>query len=390
VPNSPFITGVGLATPLGNTTDATWRALGDGGFVSDPARVPGLNGAHEPRVNMLACRVAREAIASAGWNVRDVKSAALIVGTSKGAADAWIDQSGESHALMLQTAGDLNEAAAPSVSSAAHCSFGLAETASAVAAAISCEGPRLTLSAACASGLHALIRAALMIRAGEVTRALVVASESSLHPLFVGSFRRLGVLAPAGHGCRPFDKTRAGFVIGEAAAAICLEAPEARRITDASSISVEHFALGADATHLTHGDPSGATLRSLLARVIDRRPIDLLHAHGTGTLANDPMELQAIENALAPSAGPLPSLYSHKGALGHSLGAAGLVSIAINCLAHRHGMVPPNVQTHDPLPAARVRISCQALRRPIRRSLALAAGFGGAIAVVSLASSECH
>ena len=84
----------------------------------------------------------------------------------------------------------------------------------------------MTLSAACASGIYALIRAVMMIQAGEVQRAIVVASESSLHALFTASFARLGVLAPPGYGCRPFDRQRQGFVISEAAAAVCLEAPE--------------------------------------------------------------------------------------------------------------------------------------------------------------------
>ena len=81
-----------------------------------------------------------------------------------------------------------------------------------------------------------------------------------------------------------------------------------------------------------------------------------------------------------------PLLYSHKGALGHSLGAAGLVAVVLNALAHRHGIVPPNVRTSRPLPARAVHIDRDARRRPIRRSIAIASGFGGASAALSLRS----
>jgi len=145
--------------------------------------------------------------------------------------------------------------------------------------------------------------------------------------------------------------------------------------------------MGGDACHLTAGDPDGLTLGRMLNRVIDGRPIDLIHAHGTGTIANDPVELAAIERALPSGCEKLPSLYSHKGALGHSLGAAGLVSVVINCLCHREGIVPPNVATRNPLPTRNVTIRSDLQRRSIRRSAAIAAGFGGAIAAVTLSSA---
>jgi 3-oxoacyl-[acyl-carrier-protein] synthase II len=264
---------------------------------------------------------------------------------------------------------------------------GLGDIAAAVAREWCLGGPRLTVSAACASGIHALIRAAMMIRAGEVRQALVVATEASVHPLFLGSFQRLGVLAKPGAGCRPFDRGRDGFLMSEAAAAVLLEAADAEnsQSSPAADIVLDRFALAGDATHLTGGDPDARTLRHLLARVIDGRPVDLVHAHGTGTPLNDEAELAAIESAVGPidHAAP-PSVYSHKGALGHSLGAAGLVSVVLNCQAHATGVVPPNVQTRDPLPTTRVTLSPAPVRRAVRRSVAVAAGFGGAMAAVSL------
>ena len=241
-------------------------------------------------------------------------------------------------------------------------------------------GPRLTVSAACASGLLALIRGVLMIKAGEAKRVLVVAAEASVHDLFIASFQRLGVLARAGEKCKPFDQSRCGFLMSEAGAAACLQATTEG---DATGVSIERIAMGADATHLISGDDRARTLRALLDDVIDGRPVDLIHAHGTGTVANDAMELNAIEDCIAAVGGIRPALYSHKGALGHSLGAAGLVAVAINRMCHETGLVPP-VSGGNPMPMRMVEMSKFAQKRAVKRSIAIAAGFGGAMGVVSL------
>jgi 3-oxoacyl-[acyl-carrier-protein] synthase II len=344
-----------------------WPALLSGAHVTNHAccfpdeRLP------KPRAISLACRAA-EPVAG----TRLDRDAAVIVGTSKGTVEHWIaDASG-------MEAGTDAPAGLPT--------SGLADIAGAVAARFALRGPCLTVSAACASGLHALARGAMLIRSGEARRVLVVAAEASVHPLFLGSFQRLGVLAKRGDGCRPFDKTRSGFVMSEAAAAVVLEAVTDESAAQGGGIFLENFALGGDATHLTGGDPQLRTLRHLLRSVIEGRPVDLVHAHGTGTPLNDEAELAAIEACVIEQE-LMPSLYSHKGALGHSLGAAGLLSVVVNCHAHINGIIPPNVQTCDPLSATRVSISRGTIQRPVHRSLAIAAGFGGATAVVSLRSN---
>jgi 3-oxoacyl-[acyl-carrier-protein] synthase II len=263
---------------------------------------------------------------------------------------------------------------------------GLADIAEAVAIEFAMTGPRLTVSAACASGLVALIRATLMIRSGEAQRVLIVSAESSLHPLFLASYQRLGVLSPDGSGCRPFDRSRAGFFVSEAAAAILLEASNPE--SPGGGVNVDNFALGADATHITGLDENATTLRTLLRRAIAGRPVDLIHAHATGTPLNDSVELAAIDDAMANQPNP-PAVYSHKAAIGHTLGPSGLISVALNSLAHAKSIVPPNMRTHDPLTTRHVTISQAIGQRPIQRSLVIAAGFGGPVAVVSL-STNCH
>jgi 3-oxoacyl-[acyl-carrier-protein] synthase II len=224
-----------------------------------------------------------------------------------------------------------------------------------------------------------------MLRSGDADRALVVAAESSLHTLFESSFKRLGVLANPESGCRPFDEHRDGFLMSEAAAAVCLEAAGASDDAETEcgrTVFIDRFALGGDATHLTAGDPGGATLRRLLRSVIRDRDPDLVHAHGTGTALNDATELAAVESSLSPQAAP--AIYSHKGALGHSLGAAGLVSVVLNCLMHRHNVVLPNVRTRAPLPTRIATLPNEPVPRTIARSLCIASGFGGPVAVVGL------
>ena len=371
--SSPAITGIGLITPLGDSADTTWASLLAGRCITDHAPVPLEFGPEFPRVCHLAIRAARQALAEA--QPSHLENAGLVIGTSKGPVEWWINEASRKQPLHGSGAATMRE---PSQFPA---SFGLAQVAADVARALGIQGPRLTICAACASGLHALIRAAIMLRHGEARRVLVVATEASLHPLFIGSFMRLGVLPAAGIGCRPFDNCRDGFLMSEAAAAVLLESPSQ---ADAG-IVIDRLALAADATSLTRGDPTAGPLSRLLNQVAGKASVDLVHAHGTGTEFNDPVELAALEHVARAYDRP-PVLYSHKGALGHSLGAAGLVSVVINVLCHRHGLVPPNVRTTDPLHTSNVLLNRSNVHRRIDRSLCLASGFGGPLAAVSLKS----
>ena len=396
------ITGIGLVTPLGSAARDTWKSLLSGRFIVDHAAIdlPEINSTGILPVSadwkntgklpvlQLANHAAIEAIADACWSRSGAERTALVVGTSKGPIKSWM--AGHGIADGLSAVADDLRSLMPFSSS-------------------------VTLSAACASGLHALIRATMMLQNGEADRALVVAAEASVHPLFLSSFQRLGVLARPAVGCRPFDEEREGFLMSEAAAAICLERDRPGYAT------IESFGLGGDATHLIGSDPNATTLRRVLHQISGDRRFDLIHAHGTGTVVNDAIELDAIESELTspspanagegggegefpdrttfdvrihPHPDPLPgyrergeerpSLYSHKGALGHSLGAAGLVAAVINAMAHRHSIVPPNVRTMKPMACERVTISAAAVRRSVKRSAVIASGFGGAVAAVAL------
>jgi 3-oxoacyl-[acyl-carrier-protein] synthase II len=379
MPPRARIAGVGLVTPLGVDAERTWDRLLGGAYVGDHCRAAGGwdRKSERARAAEMAIRVAREAVAQAGWGAADddASCTAIVVGTSKGTIERWVGRAKHMSRGACVAGGMLEPAGLGDIAALLGSEPGFAAS------------PRLTVSGACASGLLALIRGALLIRCGDARRALVVASEASVHPLFLGSFARLGVLARQGGGCRPFDHARDGFLMSEAAAAICLESDglSASAAGESSNVTIDRFAMGGDATHLTAGDPEGGVLRHLIRTVTADAPIDLIHAHGTGTIANDPIELAAIEDSIVGTS--TPCLYSHKGALGHSLGAAGLVAVALNWLAHRDQIVPGNVRTTQPLATSQVTLSAAPVDRPVRRSLALAAGFGGTAAAVALRSA---
>ena len=105
-------------------------------------------------------------------------------------------------------------------------------------------------------------------------------------------------------------------------------------------------------------------------------PIDVIHAHGTGTVLNDQLEFDAIDS-VSEAFGTKPIVYSHKGMLGHSLGASGLVSIVLATEAHRVGQLPPMTTTTHPMRLVQGAYDRPVAGRPIRRSLILANGFGG-------------
>lgn len=351
------ISGIGLVTPLGETAQQTWDALLAGQFIRDHGRINHSLPSARTRVARLGLAVALEA--SVGWTNEQRRSATLVVGTSKGPIDDWL--------------------IAPSTLSDLEAGFGIASLAGELAATLDIRGPKLTTCSACASGLYALARGVMLLQNHEADRVLVVASESSLHPIFLRSFERLGVLAPIEIGCRPFDVHRAGFLCSEAAAAICLE----RATIGDSRPRVAQFAMTADAAHLTRTSELNEPLKRAVALVIAGESVDLIHAHGTGTVQNDPTELAAIGDSIC-SQQDSPGVYSHKGAIGHSLGAAGLVSIVINVMAHRAGIVPPNVRTNTAIAHDGLRIDSSKTQRRVRKSIAVAAGFGGHIAAVSL------
>jgi 3-oxoacyl-(acyl-carrier-protein) synthase len=346
---TPVITQLAVLTPLGDSL-ATWDAICAGKRIGE--RVAVADALLDPDTTLdRSIRLALTAAREVHNGSEDVQ---LFCGTSKGPVGTYLSACEK---LARGEALDLHQAE--------HIALGVGAVGAIVRRKLKLHPPAHTSVAACSSGLHALHRAASAIRHGECQRALVVAADASLHPLFAASFDRLGVLAkPNDQGvrtCEPFGETGGGFFLVEAAAAIMLEAPAA--LADRQPIAwLENSWIGADSTDLIAIDPLTQTLRHGLS---SQQPPAFVHAHATGT-GHDRYELAAIRSALGHDV----PVFSHKQYLGHSLGAAGLVSVVISALAHHHRRTPPG----HPVP-------------PNAASLTIAQGFGGHIGLIALRSS---
>jgi 3-oxoacyl-[acyl-carrier-protein] synthase II len=241
-------------------------------------------------------------------------------------------------------------------------------------------GPRLSLSTACSSSANALGIALDWVRLGRVDAVVTGGTESLCRMTFAG-FNALHALSL--EPCRPFDRERSGLSLGEGAAILIVESAEhaARR---GARVHAELVSYGnsADAHHLTapHPDGTGAMLamRRALARA-GLRPdeIDYINAHGTGTPLNDAVEASAIRTVFADAAARL-AVSSTKGAVGHTLGAAGAIEALATILALRDGFLPPTVNLEEADPACDLDLVPHRSRpAALRYALSNSYGFGG-------------
>lgn len=253
-----------------------------------------------------------------------------------------------------------------------------------LAARFGCRGPVVSPVLACATGLAACQRGYELIRNGRCDVVLAGSSDASLQPAILGSFQRLGVLArnftdPA-NACRPFDRNRSGFVIGEGAGCLVMES-----LTHAAARHAAWYGewlsgrMLSDSTGLTQLDPQGESLRRLL-RDLQREVAclpDYVNLHGTGTRPNDRVETEALCAVLGPDAARV-ACSSLKGGLGHLLGAAGSVEIAATFLAIRDQIVPPTANLCEPDPELTLDYTPGESRaRTISHAWKLSLGFGG-------------
>jgi len=249
----------------------------------------------------------------------------------------------------------------------------------AVQASLGLTGPSMVVSAACASGALAVARAAAWVAAGRADAVLVVAADAVSEFVYSG-FSSLLVLSEA--PARPFDRDRDGLTVGEAAA-WALVARADRPVAVPGTVDPPAAILGwgcaNDACHMTAPAPDGDGLRRAMAQSLARHAVapdqvDLVCAHGTGTLQNDAMEAEAFCRFLPA---PVP-VFSLKGGTGHTMGAAGLVELLATAAALRQGIVPPTVGLRIPEPGLAGWLAAAPVRTP-EAALALStnSGFGG-------------
>ena len=246
-------------------------------------------------------------------------------------------------------------------------SFSLADF---VGRALALDGPRWVVSTACSSSAKVFGNAERLIRAGLIDAAVVGGVDSLCLTTLYG-FNALELLS--GTICRPWDASRNGLSIGEAAAFALLERECA---------APQGWLLGVgesnDGYHMSTPHPEGAgaiaAMRAALADAgLQPADIDYINLHGTATPSNDAAEDRAVASVF----GTDTPCSSTKGATGHTLGAAGGVEAAIALLSIRHGLMPGGLNTEQIDPALRLNYLRANRAAPVRRVLSNSFGFGG-------------
>jgi len=386
------IAGIGVTCPLGDSLEASWDrvvagqgAVGRMAFPGLPdiaaARVASdvsqvltrLQQVGTERVSQMALGAVRQALADAriaGW--ADPERVGLYLGTGMGGAATMDAGFGALHG-----GGRIPPLTVPA---------GMVNGASAVVAIhTDIRGPVLTYAVACASGSVAMAEAAHALRRGEVDVAVCGGVEAPLARGTVAAWQALRTLAPPDEGdvarsCRPFAADRSGLVLGEGAAFFVL-----RREADLPAAPRAWFAGSAvrcDALHLTNPQRRGqvSTLKAALqASGLAPSDIGYCNAHGTATVAGDPVECEALREVWGEDAAAL-RVSSTKAAHGHLLGAGGALEAALAVMALQQGVVPATLGTAvvDPRCTGLAHVLGEAQCAPgLRHAISNSFAFGG-------------
>ena len=249
------------------------------------------------------------------------------------------------------------------------------------------KGPNSATCTACSASAHAIGDAFEIIRRGDADVMVAGGSEAAITPLGVGGFAAMRALSTRNdepqRACRPFDRDRDGFIMGEGSGVVILEELERARARG-SRIYCElvGYGMSADAHHMTAPSEDGAgavrVMRNALRSAgIEPSDVNYVNAHGTSTPHNDRIETLAIKTCFGDHASSL-AISSTKSMTGHLLGAAGGLEAGITALAVRHQVVPPTINLDNPDPECDLDYVPNAQRAlPITYALSNSFGFGG-------------
>lgn len=395
-----FVTGMGALTPIGNDVQTFWQNLlvGQSGAgkitLFDPGDMP-WNIACEVKgfdpQDYMERKTARRLARSTQFAVAVAKQAIKD-------AELTIDESNRDNigVLVATGGGGINEIeyATEEMIGKGWRSVGPFVVPSAMANAVSCQisielgarGPIMTSTAACASGHYSIIEGYHFLQRGEADVIIAGGAESAVSMLTMSAFGRMGPLSSRTddpeHACRPFSVDRDGFVAGEGACALILETEEhARRRGARLYAEVLGGRLTGDAYHITAPDPDGdgaarALTGALKSARLQPADIDVVYAHGTGTVLNDKGECKALKRAFGDHVNAM-KVTSIKSMVGHALGAAGAQSAVAAICTLREGVVAPTVN-YTPDPELDIPIvGNQAQPWNARYAIVNAFGFGG-------------
>jgi 3-oxoacyl-[acyl-carrier-protein] synthase II len=350
------ITGVGAVTPLGMGARRLYErwAAGESAIEDGLARCsdfePGdLLSRKEQRRNdrfsQLVIFAGDEAIQEAGWAEGpplDAERVATVIGTGIGGIST------------IETMHDVLRESGPGRVSPLSIPLMMANAGpAALAMRYGLKGPAHSTVSACAAGADAIGTALRMIRCGDADAAVTGGTEAGITPLAFASFGAMGALSKSGIS-RPFDARRDGFVMGEGAAVLVLEAAEVAEARGAKPLGeLLGYGASADAFHITAPDPTGggaarAIKRALEDAGVQPEELNYVNAHGTSTPLNDRSETEALKLALGEETAKSIPVSSTKSAIGHLLGAAGAVEAVATLLSLGERVAPPTLGWEEP------------------------------------------
>jgi len=256
------------------------------------------------------------------------------------------------------------------------------------------RGNSATVSSACSSGAMGIIYASNYIREGETDLMLAGGADASIISLFIAAMNRINAISRRNNepkkACRPFDKKRDGFVVGEGSCVLVLEELNhalKRRAHIYGEIS--GGGITCDAYHMTYPEPSvEQSMRAMKLALWDAKispeEVDYINAHGSSTTANDILETKAIKNVFGPYAYNL-SVSSTKSMHGHLMGATGAIEVAASLLAIENNLIPPTINYEYPDPECDLDyVPNQARVSRVNVAMSNSFGFGGKNAVIVL------
>ena len=393
------ITGLGAVTPLGNDVPTFWRALREGRsgvgpldrFPIDKLRtdcaavVRDFSADHlldpktrdlQGRVTLMLLASAHEALAQSGLPSEVAERTGVLLGTGQGSVDVMEENHTKVAARGVRAVSPY---------------FIPSAMPNAASALLSIErgfrGPSFTIASACATGAHAIATGALLVASGEADAMVVGAGEAAILPSCVAGFGNARALARSYEGdpsraSRPYDVHRNGFVIGEGAAALVLEAEDVAKARGAEVLAwVAGWGSSSDAEHIARPHPEGRGLRLAIEQALRRAAIGpdalgYLNPHATSTPQGDIAEYVALKSALGPALHDIP-ISATKSMIGHLLGGASAAEAVATVCTLRDGIAHPSINLDEPDPVFELNLLREARRIDARYALKTSAGFGG-------------
>jgi 3-oxoacyl-[acyl-carrier-protein] synthase II len=315
----------------------------------DPATVVSPKEARKLERNvLLGVAAGREALDDANLNGFDARRVGIIFGSAIGGVPGLLEQ----HDVLRERGpGRVSPNFLPNV---------LVDSVSGqLAISLGISGPNYAVVSACATGSHAVGEAAEMIKRGAADAVLAGGTESCIVPLILAGFTAMRGLAAENehppHASRPFDATRAGFVMAEGAGALLLEDWD-RAEARGAEIYAEVLGYGAsnDAHHMAQPEPEAIGVAAMMRGALERanvapERVGYINAHGTSTPLGDAAETKAIKDVFGDHAYTL-AVSSTKSMMGHTFGAAGAIEAIMCALALRDGALPPTINYREPDP----------------------------------------